>query len=611
MVADADDPLVGQELGPFRIGALLGRGGMGAVYAAEHAVLGRRVAIKLLEPHLTVDPDALGRFVEEARAVNSIRHPNIIDITDFGNLEGRPYFVMELLEGETLGARIAQWGHLPLASTLRICAQVASALTAAHDRGIVHRDLKPDNVFICNHPDYPDHVKVLDFGIAKLMRPSGQSGKKLSTQAGMVLGTPLYMSPEQSLGDTIDPRSDVYALGIVLYEALTGTSPFDRPSVAEILIAHVHDMPPSPRAIEPSIPEALEALILRALAKSPSHRFDDMRQMRAALLACTDAPATKRVIQIVPTPTSAAESMQLAAASTAAVPAVARTTAKTAPAVIGETLRGIILQRIAANRLVLPTLPKATNSALAALRKPDANLAHIAAMLEEDPLIAPQLLRVASSAVYGGTTVPSVAQAVVRLGVRRLRSLLFELSVRRVFTSPRPSLSAAFRGLWRHSVLVAMLARRICNELGNPVDAEAVHLAGLLHDVGKPLVGAMLLEAEKLIGKSFQIDLDTWIEIVGQSHREVANALAVKWQLVPELRHAIASSDQYHPGALTTNIVCFANAIAKHAGQTVGPIDNEAAETLIAEGTELLGIDWRFVHVLRTAIEEFVASDDD
>jgi putative nucleotidyltransferase with HDIG domain len=167
--------------------------------------------------------------------------------------------------------------------------------------------------------------------------------------------------------------------------------------------------------------------------------------------------------------------------------------------------------------------------------------------------------------------------------------------------------------MWGHSVLVAMLARKIGVALGEPSDPEAVHLAGLLHDVGKPLVGAMLLEAERVIGAGFKVELATWIEIVDQCHREVAVALAVKWGLGPELQHAIAHATGYHAGApaLTTNIVCFANAIAEHAGHTVGPVDKEHAETLIADGAERLGIDWLFVHELRTAIQEFAARVED
>jgi tRNA A-37 threonylcarbamoyl transferase component Bud32 len=440
MVAEDSDPLIGRELAAFRIGTLLGRGAMGRVYTAEHTVLGRRVAIKVIEPRLAIDPEALQRFVEEARSVNSIRHPNIIDISDFGEVDGRPYFVMELLEGETLGARIAKWGHLPHASVVRICAQVANALIAAHDCGVIHRDLKPDNIFVGNHPDYPDHVKVLDFGIAKLTKHAAHASK-IETEVGLVLGTPLYMSPEQSQGEAIDPRSDIYALGIVLFEALTGATPFDRPTVTEILIAHVHDTPPPLRAIDPTIPEALEAIVQRALAKSPGDRFADMREMRAALIACGEpAPARPPVPVLAIVPAAAATLPAQLALAIVPPAAIALPGAH-----IATTLRGIILSRIAANRLVLPSLPKATAAALAALRKPDVNLARVAEILEQDPLIAPQVLRIASCAVYGGSAVPTVHQALLRLGVRRVRSLLFELSIRRIFESPRPAFADAFR----------------------------------------------------------------------------------------------------------------------------------------------------------------------
>ncbi len=606
------DLMVGRELGAFKITALIGRGGMGRVYAAEHAVLGRRVAIKVLEPQFVSNPEAVSRFVDEARAVNSIRHPNIVDITDFGDLAGRPYYVMELLDGETLAARIDRRGPLDAAAAIAIGTQVASALAAAHDHGVIHRDLKPENIFLCSHPDYPDRVKVLDFGVAKLLRRDGIAVRPSDTEDGVLMGTPSYMSPEQSVGHAVDHRSDVYALGVVLFECLTGVVPFDRPSWMEVLLAHINEAPPAPGSLAAGVPAALEALVLRALAKLPGDRFDDMRAMRAALDAVARRPqaGVAAAVATAPTPAVAATAPAGAAASTRAMVApevAADLRALQAPARgagVADVLRRVILGRIAAKRLVLPSVSSAVTAALAELSTPNANLARIAQQLGEDPLIAPQLLWLAGTAFYASSRRPTnVLQAVVQLGVTRLRSVLLELSARRVFESPRPSVRAAFEGVWAHSVYVADLARFLCAELGNPVAPETVHLGGLLHDVGKPLVGVMLLEAEKLIGKTFKVDAATWIEIVGLVHREVAIELVRSWKLNESIVHVVGSSGGYHGDALATNIVCFANAMAKRQGRTVGPVDRDAVDALIAEGAERLGLDWRFVHDLPARID--------
>ena len=180
---DREPSLAGRMLGSYRIVTELGAGGMGTVWYAEHVRIGRRVAIKILHPELSADPEPVGRFVREARAVNAIRHPNIVDITDIGDDDDLVYLVMELLEGETLGARLERDEQLPLATTLTMVKQIALALSAAHERGVVHRDLKPENIFLCAHADYPDRVKVLDFGIAKLAGP-GVFGR--GTRPGLV-----------------------------------------------------------------------------------------------------------------------------------------------------------------------------------------------------------------------------------------------------------------------------------------------------------------------------------------------------------------------------------------------------------------------------------------
>jgi serine/threonine-protein kinase len=194
------DPIIGQTLGSFHVLSLLGEGGMGRVYLAEHVLIGRRAAIKVLAADIASKEDLVSRFFTEARAVNDIRHPNIVEVTDFGTFGNQPYIVMELLDGETLEQRLLRVKTLDPSATVRVVAQIAAAVGAGHDHDMVHRDLKPANIFLRNHPDYPDFVKVLDFGIAKLV--ARDRNVQHHTEMGAIIGTPAYMSPEQCLGDT-------------------------------------------------------------------------------------------------------------------------------------------------------------------------------------------------------------------------------------------------------------------------------------------------------------------------------------------------------------------------------------------------------------------------
>ncbi|HEV3031646.1 MAG TPA: serine/threonine-protein kinase [Polyangia bacterium] len=291
--------MIGQQFGNYRVLSLLGEGGMGAVYLAEHPGIGRRVAVKVLHKQFTGDEQLLGRLLNEARAANAIRHPNIIEILDSGMREdGVPYLVMELLEGESLGARIRRLGPLPLAEVIAFTLQTASALGAAHKKGIVHRDLKPDNLFVVGTADESgrveidvpnERIKVLDFGIAKLQIP--QPGDSVKTRTGTLMGTPVYMSPEQCRGTkSVDHRSDVYSLGIIVYEMLIGRTPFVSDGFGELVNMHLNVPPPSPRAARPEIGEQLDAIVLKMLAKNPEHRYPDMASLTSALRLAAGPP---------------------------------------------------------------------------------------------------------------------------------------------------------------------------------------------------------------------------------------------------------------------------------------------------------------------------------
>ncbi|MEO0326185.1 MAG: serine/threonine-protein kinase, partial [Myxococcota bacterium] len=271
--SDSGDPLLGTVVdGRYRVEAVIGEGGMGVVYGVTHVTLGKRFALKVLRRDYARDETVVERFVREAQAATSIGHESIVDIHDFGRLpDASTYFVMELLEGETLTARIRR-GPLEPEEMLRTTRQIASALSAAHASGIVHRDLKPDNVHLVPRGNDPPTVKVLDFGIAKV---GGAHGKL--TRTGTVFGTPYYMSPEQAAGQSVDGRTDVYALGVLVYEMLTGQVPFDGDTFMGILSKQMFEAPPSLVAsgIDPGLAEAVS----RALAKRPEERTPTMEAL--------------------------------------------------------------------------------------------------------------------------------------------------------------------------------------------------------------------------------------------------------------------------------------------------------------------------------------------
>jgi serine/threonine-protein kinase len=275
-----DDVLLGTAIGPYRVARLLGVGGMGRVYKGVHPSIGSRVAIKVLSRECSDRRDLVERFFAEARAVNLIRHESIVNILDLATLpDGRPYIIMEYLDGAPLSGvvEVAQLRGqpLPLGGLARLAAEVLDALGAAHGKGIVHRDLKPDNVFVTP----AGRAKVLDFGIAKL----SDTPVAAATRTGSLLGTPHYMSPEQAAGRPVDHRTDIYAMGVILFECATGRKPFHADSLFELLRLHIEAPPPSPRAFRPDIPAGLEQVIATALAKAPDARFASAQAMSTAL----------------------------------------------------------------------------------------------------------------------------------------------------------------------------------------------------------------------------------------------------------------------------------------------------------------------------------------
>jgi serine/threonine-protein kinase len=294
-------------IGNFQLLRTLGEGGMGVVYEAEHMTMHRRAAIKVLRRELVGDGQAIRRFFNEARATNEIRHPGIVQIYDCGTREdGSPWLIMELLEGETLSRRIARVGMMPAADVIGLGAQTASVLEAAHRAGIIHRDLKPDNLFIVNNPDSEpaERVKVLDFGIAKLT--SSGSAKSMHTQTGMLMGTPLYMSPEQCRGTgQVDARSDVYSFGLILYQMTSGELPFISEGMGELFDMQMNRPPPPLERKVPGVNPALAVAIEKMLRKDPAERLQTMGEVQRALLAAAATPAVAVARPRVATPIAA------------------------------------------------------------------------------------------------------------------------------------------------------------------------------------------------------------------------------------------------------------------------------------------------------------------
>jgi tRNA A-37 threonylcarbamoyl transferase component Bud32 len=269
----------------YEILSILGRGGMSVVYKARHKYMNRVVAVKLLLEHLSDDPTAFARFQKEAQAASSLSHQNIVSVHDFGVADGKAYFVMDCLEGDTLYDVIVANKGLPLDRAVDIFRQTCDGLAHAHKKGIVHRDLKPSNVVLVNEDDGSETAKIVDFGLAKLHKPEGAEEARL-TQSGMVFGSPLYMSPEQCQGMVLDARSDVYSLGVMMYETLAGSLPFQSDSFFNIALLHIHSKPPSfaDSAPDKHVPAGLEAVIFKCLEKEPANRYDNVEELRQKIL---------------------------------------------------------------------------------------------------------------------------------------------------------------------------------------------------------------------------------------------------------------------------------------------------------------------------------------
>lgn len=277
---------IGSTIGEkYEILAVIGGGAMGLVYKARHTLMKRVVAVKMLHPNMLPDAGTVMRFKKEAEALSCLNHPNILTVFDFGiSTQGQPYLVTDYLEGQTLGELLEASERVPWDRTVRIFLQVCSALAHAHKNGVIHRDIKPSNIMLTEFEDQPDFVKILDFGIAKVITEETENSSQL-TRTGEVFGSPLYMSPEQCRGKSLDARSDIYSLGCVMFRTLTGQPAFFGQDLVECLYKHVNEAAPSLREMTPEaeIPEELEAIVLKSLMKNPDERYQTMVELKEAL----------------------------------------------------------------------------------------------------------------------------------------------------------------------------------------------------------------------------------------------------------------------------------------------------------------------------------------
>jgi putative nucleotidyltransferase with HDIG domain len=571
--------MVGKVIGGYRLVTPLRSGGMGTVYYGEHTLIGRRAAIKILHPEISRDPQIVARFLTEARAANDIRHPNVVEITDMGSVGDVHYIVMSFLEGETLGERLERCQIIEEEATVRIMRQVTSALSAAHERGIVHRDLKPENIFLLNHPDYPDYVKVLDFGIAKLVTPPDPNAVR-NTLAGTVLGTPLYMSPEQCRsGADLDHRSDIYSLGVVLYQMVTGAVPFKGETPPDVMLAHIGEKPVPPVDRNPKLSKHINDAILRALEKEPARRFGSMRELRDAIENLAGAPASSAKEAVGEETFEKREQREAA--------------------FVVDRLTAIILKRLDNDSLLVPAMPAIAAQCMQLLNDPNNSFKKVGDVVGKDPVLASRVLRLANSAAFPSRSpAATVEHAIARMGTEGLKLALCHYSMYQAFSSKDERIQAAFRGIWEHSLAVALVAKEIASQAegtGRP-DPAVAYLGGLLHDVGKPVVASLLLEAEKLMSvhKSAVpwISHAVWRRVVDRSHRKVGVALARRWNLPAAIGDTIEKCVAYDVTVpwSPANIVCLANAFTKVQGLYSGDFDASQVNALLVEGGRILSL---------------------
>ncbi len=520
----------------------------------------------------------------------------------------------------------------------RIVAQIASAVGAAHEHGMVHRDLKPANIFLCQHPDYPDFVKVLDFGIAKLTANRDQvAGHR--TACGAIIGTPAYMSPEQCLGDAnLDHRSDIYALGVVTYQMMTGQRPFEAEAAGRLIMLHVQSTPLAPCALNPALPPAVGAVILRALEKQREHRFASMREFRDALSAAAAGVPTTRAAPHPRDETSARGPSSTAPSS--ATNSIGATVLSGLPTVLGVTppplaqipaavpptgcasrqrtvtkiptptptaervnkqvltarLLEIVRSRIQHDGLPLPQLSARMLRCLDLAAVPEFSFGGMAAILAEEPRLAARVVQVANRTGPARLGVHNAEQAIRRLGATGLRTALLEIAARPVLESPEPRIAELFKQPWHHAMAVALLTQRLMQARGcDDAVATEAFLAGLVHDAGKPVVGALLLDVERQMastkGRRLLSD-DVMVTCIEVTSAPAGARVACALQLSDAAAQAIErAGDKTLPGWSLSHAIRLADALASLDGFHLRRDDIGQAPAVVEEIRRAAAID--------------------
>ncbi len=594
-----------EHLGPYRILDELGEGGMARVFRAEHTLIGRVVAIKTLNPEVASDPSVRSRFFMEARIVNEIHHPNIVEVTDFGTSAEQPFIVMEYLQGETLSARVHHDGALQEATAIRIARQIASALGAVHERGIVHRDLKPDNVFLSNHLDYPDFVKILDFGIAKFLQTDQAS--KQHTQLGTVVGTPAYMSPEQCLGDIgLDLRSDIYSLGVVLFQMVTGHPPFQSEGIGRLMLAHIQDPPPSA-----GVSAGLDAVIERALAKNPADRFASMREMRDALGALMETPSVPKILALRPPTTVLPPAKAPLTLARTPIDPAARTTIDPAPR-LATRLADLVAARVEA--FEPPALTPLQAAALAMAQSSGFSFPAALDLLRADARLGNLVVRMANLEPYGGRAPAiGVAQAISRLGALGVAQAVIEQAARPHIEGATARASLLFRRPWQHALASALIARRLTHAALPKHEPAYAYLTGLLRDIGRPLAAGLVDDIERAArfdrtrGRQALSDAIV-LEMVEAHHQTLAERVARAWGLPPAVIAALSPDSVTPIGASLEMVARLAGALADTEMFYLRREDLDHAEATIAATRAPLRLDEATVTEARRRVREWVAA---